>query len=131
MTRPKTEARPTGKYADLGASPAPTIEPHDEPRPLEPAPATSAPIPAPATSAPIPAPAPGGVAEIAAAIRATRPAPLKAPAPVYGRRAHGFVQLGVTVSPEARDLLRAAAAAHKVSMSELLDELLRRHLSQP
>ena len=125
MTRPKTEARPTGKYADLGASPAPTIEALDEPRPLEAAPA------APRTSAPIPAPAPGGVAELAAAIRATRPAPLKAPAPVYGRSAHGFVQLGVTVSPEARELLRAAAVAHDVSMSELLDELLRRHLSQP
>lgn len=128
MTRPKRlHANATGKYADLGASPAPAIEPLDEPRPLEAAPA------APRTSAPIPAtaPAPGGVAELAAAIRATRPAPLKAPARVYGRRAHGFVQLGVTVSPEARDLLRAAAAAHDVSMSELLDELLRRHLSQP
>lgn len=124
MTRPKTEARPTGKYADLGASPAPAIEPLDEPRPLEAAPVTSAPIPAPT-------PAVGGVAELAAAIHATRPAPLKAPAPVYGRRAHGFVQLGVTVSPEARELLRAAATTHKVSMSELLDELLRRHLSQP
>jgi hypothetical protein len=123
MTRPKRlHANATGKYADLGASPAPAVEALDEPRPLE---------PAPATSAPIPAPAPGGVAELAAAIRATRPAPLKAPAPVYGRRAQGFVQLGVTVSPEARELLRAAAATHKVSMSELLDELLRRHLSRP
>jgi hypothetical protein len=75
-----------------------------------------------------PSPAPGGVAELAAAIRATRPAPVETPAPVYGRRAHGFVQLGVTVSPEARELLRAAAVAHDVSMSELLDAVLKRHM---
>lgn len=125
MTRPKRlHANATGKYADLGAVPAPAVEPLDEPRPLESTPATSAPIAAPA-------PAPGGVAaDLAAAIHATRPAPARAPARVYGRRAHGFVQLGVTVSPEAREALRSAAAAHDVSMSELLDELLRRYLSQ-
>lgn len=73
---------------------------------------------------------PASVAALAEAIRSTK-APASPPTtPVYGRRARGFVQLGLTVSRESKDLLRRAAEANYVSMSELLDELLRRYLAE-
>jgi hypothetical protein len=108
VSKPKRlDAHPLGKYDDLGM-PAP---------------------PAPATPAATPAqPLPADLEALGAAIRAKRPQPEKPEAPVYGRRRHGFVQLGLTVSPESKERLRRAADAAGVSMSELLDALLDRHL---
>ena len=105
-TRPKrtVDPTPTGKYDHL-TDPAPAVT-------LEAAAATAS------------------IAALAEAIRSTK-APASPPTtPVYGRRARGFVQLGLTVSRESKDLLRRAAEEHDVSMSELLDELLRRYLTR-
>lgn len=73
-------------------------------------------------------PLPADLEALAASIRAARPKPERPEAPVYGRRRQGFVQLGLTVSPEVKERLRASADAAGVTMSELLDALLDRHL---
>ena len=80
-----------------------------------------------ASDAPPAQPLPADLEAIAAAIHAARPR-TKHEAPVYGRRRQGFVQLGLTVSPGVKARLRAAAETADVTMSELLDALLNRHL---
>lgn len=84
--------------------------------------------PAAQPEAPTSAPLPADLEALAAAIRAKRPQAEKPEAPVYGRRRQGYVQLGLTVSPEVKERLRAASDAAGVTMSELLDALLDRHL---
>lgn len=72
-------------------------------------------------------PLPADLEALTATIRAKHPKPTPE-TPVYGRRRQGFVQLGLTVSPDVKARLRAAAEAGGVTMSELLDALLDRHL---
>jgi predicted HicB family RNase H-like nuclease len=67
-----------------------------------------------------------GVADIAAAIRASKPQ--RVPPPTYGRRARGYVQLNLAVSPGVKARLKAAADSNGVSMAELLEGLLDRTL---
>jgi hypothetical protein len=64
------------------------------------------------------------VERLAAKIKSERAEPDVPSAPVYGRRASGFVQLGLTVKPEVKELLRDAADGQGITMSELLDALL-------
>lgn len=110
MSKPKRlDAHPLGKYDDVGVV-------RDEPE----AAATPA--------APSVQPLPADLEALAAAIRAKRPKPERPEAPVYGRRREGYVQLGLTVSPEVKERLRAAAERGGVTMSELLDALLKQHL---
>lgn len=107
----KFAPKPTGKYArkldpdtDPAAAPA-LIEPEASP----------------------PAPVGEALAAAAAAARSKRPAPAK-PTAVHGRRAKGYVQLNLTVRPEVKHRLAAAAAREGLTMAELLDELLHRVL---
>jgi hypothetical protein len=82
----------------------------------------------PVTFAPVVSNSPSvfDVAALTAAIRAGKPPP--APVPVHGRRAKGDVQLNLVVSPAIKQRLKTAAAAHGVTMAELLEGVLDRVL---
>ena len=79
-----------------------------------------------ASSAATPAATPSGIAEVVEAVRARHPQ--RPPPAVHGRRAQGYQQLNLTVRPEVKRRLKLLADREGVTMAELLDELLDRHL---
>ena len=100
-----TEPKPTGKYDQLGALTKGA-------KPSKPANASEG---------------SDVLAEALEAAKANRPPP-KPPKAEHGRRAAGYVQLNLTVRPEVKARLRAAAAREGLTMAEALDHLLDRVL---
>ena len=82
----------------------------------------------PVTFAPVVSNSPSvfDVADVVAAIAASRPP--REPVVSHGRRAVGDVQLNLVVSPAIKQRLKTAAAAHGVTMAELLEGVLDRVL---
>ena len=68
--------------------------------------------------------------DLAAAVKARRPPSPEPETPLYGRRKAGHVQVNVTLPPDLRRRLRRYAEDHDLTMSEVVEVLVARHVPE-
>jgi predicted HicB family RNase H-like nuclease len=77
-----------------------------------------------------PAKASAEASSVAEAIRAARPPAPEPETKLYGRRAAGYRQLNVSVPPELHKRAKRWCDDRDVTLSELVEHLLRQHIER-